>query len=441
MTITGYPDPALNATWDQTVGSASGAWYSLGTVHTEPGKTARVKMQRQGGTTATTPIADAVSWTEYGTQTKNPGDRDGWHSFALGSLVQQWVSNTAPNYGVMVKRVDEAATSVTGGLYYNASEATAGGETAARPNLVVTYDEPGVTLNPPSTVNASGPELTWSKYVDPATSDDDDLVEYQIFRGCRVLPGGACTSPVGDYFDRDNPNIQLVGTVAPDVLAWTDSDADPSATYNYWVVARTIADTENGKNGRAASNVQTVTTPREGRILRSFSGDLSDSTLSAAQPTTVLARPDGASTNTRYWMQVGNNHPTYGDERAVFEFDTAAIKQGTRVTDARVELFANYGSGTGTATLDLHGLTRDFVESQTTWNQATSTINWTTPGGDYDPAALSSLTADNNPQRLTFASTGLISKVQSWVANPGDNHGLLLKTRDETASQQLFSIT
>ncbi|MFK4088295.1 DNRLRE domain-containing protein, partial [Kribbella sp. NPDC020789] len=28
VTITGYPDPALNATWDQTVGSASGAWYS-----------------------------------------------------------------------------------------------------------------------------------------------------------------------------------------------------------------------------------------------------------------------------------------------------------------------------------------------------------------------------------------------------------------------------
>ncbi len=441
VAITGYPNPTLNATWDQTVGSPSGAWYSLGTVRTEPGRTARVKMQRQGGTTASTPIADAVSWTEYGTQTKNPGDRDLWHSFALGSLVQQWVNNSAPNYGVMVKRVDEAATSVTGGLNYSASEATYVGETAARPNLVVTYGEPGVTLNAPTTVHASGPELTWSKYVDPATKDDDDLVEYQIFRGCRELPGGACTAPVGDVFDRDNPNHQLVGTVAPDVLAWTDPDADPSATYNYWVVARTIADTANGKNGRAASNVQTVTTPREGRILRSFSGDISDSTLSAAQPTTVLARPDGGSTNTRYWMQVGNNHPTYGDERAVFEFDTAAIKQGTRVTDARVELFSNYGSGTGTATLDLHGLTRDFVESQTTWNQATSTINWTTPGGDYDATALSSLTANNNPQRLTFASAGLVSKVQSWVNNAGDNHGLLLKTRDEAASQQLFSLT
>jgi RHS repeat-associated protein len=440
-----------STTWDQTAGVVGGAqWYTLGTIHSRPGSTTQVKITRQPGTTATIPVADAMKWTKYSTATKQVGDRDGWHSYALGSYVQSWVNGQSPNYGVMLKAVDEnPATAPAGGLYYSASENTYGGETAARPNLTVTYGEPGVSLNPPSTVNASGAALTWSKYVDPTPADADDLVEYQIFRGCRALPASGCTTPVGDYFSNTSPAaLELVGTVPPDVTSFTDDSAKPSvagdpATYSYWVVARTVGD--GAANGKAASNVQTVTMPREGRILQSFGGDISDTTLSKTLPTTNVSRPDGGGTsNTRYWVQVGNNHPTYGAERGVFEFDTSSIKQGTKVTDARVELFSNYGSGSGRADFDLFGLNRDFVETEATWNQATSTINWTTAGGDYDPALLGSVHPDGNAQRLTFTSTGLLTKLQSWVDNPGDNHGLLLKTRDEApaaAGQQLVSIT
>ncbi|TCC16724.1 DNRLRE domain-containing protein [Kribbella sindirgiensis] len=440
--------------WNQTAGTpgpGGDLWYTLGTIHSRPGNTTQVKATRQQSPVALTiPIADAMKWTKYSTATKQAGDRDGWHSYGLGSYVQSWVSNPAQNFGVMLKAVDEApATAPAGGLYYSASEGTYGGETAARPNLVVTYDEPGVTLNPPSTINASGAELTWNKYIDPTPADDDDLVEYQIFRGCRDLPLDGCTTPVGDYFSTTSPSaVELVGTVAPEVTSFTDATAKPStateaATYSYWVVARTVGD--GTSNGKAASNVQTVTMPREGRVLQSFGGDISDTTLSKTKATENVSRPDGGTGNTRYWVQVGNNHPTYGVERGVFKFDTSAVKQGTKVTDARVELFSNYGSGAGSATLDLHGLTRDFVETEATWNQAASTINWTGPGGDYDPAVLTSLTSDNNPKRLTFTSTAqgsvLLPKIQSWVDNPGNNHGLLLKTHDETVQQQLFSIT
>ncbi|MFI7068568.1 DNRLRE domain-containing protein, partial [Kribbella sp. NPDC050124] len=367
------------------------------------------------------------------------------------------MSDPTHNFGVMLKAVDEnPATAPAGGLYYSASEGTYGGETAARPNLVITYDEPGVTLNPPSTVNADGAELTWGKYDDPTPADDDDLVEYQIFRGCRALPVEPCATPVGDYFSTTAPTaLTLVGTVPPEVRSFTDSDATPSsatepATYNYWVVARTVADVRKGENGRAASNVQTVTMPREGRILRSFSGDISDTTLSFQQPDANLSRPDGGGTpNTRYWVQVGNNHPTYGVERGVFAFDTRSIKQGTKVIDARVELFSNYGSGSGRADFDLYALTRPFKEDSATWNQSESTINWTTSGGDYDATKLmASVHPDGNAQRLTFAPNAddenFLTKVQSWVDNPGDNHGLLLRTRDEAAGatgQQLVSIT
>ncbi|MEV0794771.1 DNRLRE domain-containing protein [Kribbella sp. NPDC050459] len=455
VTITGDdPSAPLTTPWNQTTGSATGAWYSFGTVHTAPDKTARVRMVRDTSS-ATTPIADAVRWTRYSTQTKQPGQRDLWHSFALGTFVQSWVDTPASNNGVMLKLVDDVTAPPVGGLYYSASETAYGDETAARPNLVVTYDEPGVTLNAPTTIHASGPELTWSKYVDPTTSESDNLVEYQIFRGCQALPGGKCTNPVGEYFHNANPqDLTLVGTVAPDVTSWTDQSAKPSAvsannpdpaTYNYWVVARTVADQAKPQNGRAASNVQTVTMPREGRIVRSFSGDpvtgIPDTTLSSLKPDDNLPRPDGVAANTRFWMQVGNNHPTYGDERAVFKFDTAAVTQGTQVTDARVELFSNYGSGSGQADFDLHALTRDFAEDSATWKQAASTINWTAAGGDYDATTLASVRPDDNAQRLTFAKQELTDKIQAWVADPGANHGFLLKTRDEAASQQLLSIT
>jgi len=118
-----------STTWDQTAGVAGGAqWYTLGTIHSRPGSTTQVKATRQSGTTATIPVADAMKWTKYSTATKQAGDRDGWHSYGLGSYVQSWLNGSSPNYGVMLKAVDEnPATAPAGGLYYSASEDTYGG--------------------------------------------------------------------------------------------------------------------------------------------------------------------------------------------------------------------------------------------------------------------------------------------------------------------------
>ena len=451
-TVTGDTG-STTATVDQAAGASTGVWATLASAqHFAPDKTAQVKLVRQSGTTSTSPVADAVGFTEYGRQNKEAGQRDAWHSYAVGSLVQKWLGTTEPptdpipNYGFLLKATNDS-TGPVGGPYYQASEDVYGGETAARPNLVITYDEPGVTQNAPLVIHSSGPELTWSKYLDPTPQDDDNLVEYQIFRGCRALPNGACTNPVGDYYTTTNPeNLTRVGTVASDVTSWTDDTAKSSvssaandlATYNYWVVARTVADTQNGKDGRAASNVQTVTIPREGRAVRVFTGDISDTTVSGALQTSVLARPDGDSTNNRYWLQVGNSHPTYGDERAVLEFDTSAVKQAVKVTDARLELYETAGAGSVNANLDLYALTKDFGEATATWKTP-----WSTAGGDYDSSKLlATMSTNNGPKRLTFgATTNLTDKVQAWVNNPGDNHGFLLRTRNEAVSEQYLNIT
>lgn len=439
-TITGDTGSA-SASVNQTAATTDGWAQLVGAQHAAPDGTARVSIKRQAGTTATTPVADAIRWTEYATQTKEKEQNDTWHSFGVGSAVQSWIDDPSSNFGFLLKGTDDSSTGPVGGPIYETSEDLFGGETANRPKLVVTYAEPGVTLKAPTVIHADGPELSWSKYADPSPQGDDDLVGYQIFRGCRALPGSGCANPVGDYYATGNNAIKLVGSVDSDVTAWTDdsalsSTASEPATYNYWVVARTAEDVRNGQDGRAASNVQSVTTPRQGRIVRVFTGDISDTTLSAAAPNTALQRPDGSATNNRNWLEVGTGHPGYGDERALLEFDTSAIKQSVKVTGSRLELFEDGATGATATPVDLHALTRDFDESQATWNQAQSTIPWTRAGGDFDATVLATVSTDGQPKRVTFASNGLTGKVQSWVNTAGDNHGLLLKARDETVDQQ-----
>ncbi|MDF8265736.1 DNRLRE domain-containing protein [Luteipulveratus flavus] len=444
--VTGDAASSASVGVNQTTGATTGVWAQVAASQhfsADPAASALVKVTRQAGTTATAPAADAVRLTEYSRQVMPVSGRDAWHSYAVGSFVQGWVDNPASNFGFMLKAVDESATAAAGGATYQTSEDAYGGETVVRPNLVITYGEPGVELNAPTSIHASGPELSWTKYLDPTPADGDNVAEYQIFRGCRVLPAAACTAPSGDWFA--GSGAQLVGTVPADVTSWTDESATAStategATYVYWVVVRTADDVQSGRDGRASSNAMVVTTPREGRAVKVFTGDVSDTTLSSTQNGTVLSRPDGTASNAKYWVKVGNSSSTYGNTRALFEFDTLSIKQAVKVTDARVELWKGGGAGSGTPSYDMYALTRDFVEDQATWDSATTTIKWTTKGGDMEGAALASVTTDTDPTRLTFASAALTAKVQAWVNNLGDNHGFLLKTRDETLSQQTINI-
>lgn len=409
---------------NQTTGTSTGEWRNLVMSYPfKPAELARVRLTRQATSTTTNPAADAVRFTEFSKQTKAVNQRDAWHSFAVGSIVQNWVDAPSSNDGFMIKGEDETNAAAVGGPQYQVNEDVFGGETANRPQLVITYAQPGVTLNAPTVIHASGPELTWSAYVDPTTADGDDLVEYQIFR----------KSGTTQYFNPSDAGTTLVGTVASDTTSFTDTSATASsattpAVYSYWVVARTVEDTRNGQNGRAASNVQQVTTPREGRIVRVLTGDISDTTVSSTSPRANL----DAATNFsgRAWLQAGNANATYGNERALLKFDTSAIKPKVKVTEARLELFESSGGGTGSATFDLHALTAPFVENVVTWNTAPT----------YDPSAMASLTTSNAPKRLTFASSVVTSKVQSWVDASGNNFGFLLKARSETAVQQFLNL-
>ncbi|MDQ4114603.1 MAG: DNRLRE domain-containing protein [Actinomycetota bacterium] len=453
---------------DQTAGTAGTAqWRRISSQqHFAPGATARIRMTRQSGTTATAPMADAVRWIEYNRAFKPATQRDGTHTYGLGTMVKSWIDNPAANHGVMVKALDESATAPVGGPYYHSSDApyAAAAEGDTRPQLVVVLGQPGPVQDVPTTVHADGPELSWSSASDPSFAQEDDVAEYQIFRGCVSLPQAACTTPVGEDFTTEyarNGALKLVGTVPADTLQFRDdsavaSTATEKATYRYWVVARTVADTqapssggsaEEGRDGTAVGSPMTVQIPQEGRIARIFTasrvggpgGDVADTTLSAAKPTTNIPNPDSVTAGDRTWVQAGNNSATYGDERAVFGFDTSPINRRVKVTSTSFELWKSSGAGTA-STYDLHEMTSGFVENQATWQRASTAQDWT-DGGAYKATAVASASLNNDPDRVLFDTTALKSAVQGWVdGTAGAPNGFLLKIRDEAASTHRVSI-
>jgi len=408
---------------DQT-GTANGIWKTLGVHPFAAGTTGKVVL---GDVVGKSVIADAVRFTKWGATTKKRGISSVWNSFAVRNVVQDWVNGTQPNYGFMVKAVDEADKG-RGGPVYEASEYAYDNNRRDYnlPKLVVTFGRKGVDVSPPTTITATGAALTWPAYVDPSTATGDDIVEYQVHRSVyQTFTPLAAT---------------LVAPVGKTSLAYQDTTAVPTPTdetdplkrhFYYYMVAVKTADGQV-----IAGPTQGVLLPKAGRITKIFretsANQVPDTTLAAGQPTANVNVYDGDP-----YVSPGNNSSLYGDTRGLVKFaNLAGVPAGAQVVDAQLEMWNTY-LYPGTVTdgkVDVHKLTRAFDETTATWTKANSTTNWTTPGGDYDPTAESYFDGfTNDPE---WESWSVTNTVKSWLASPASNYGFLLKLRDEAVSTQ-----
>ncbi|NUT20964.1 MAG: DNRLRE domain-containing protein [Hamadaea sp.] len=412
-------------TVDQT-GAADGVWKTLGVHPFAAGTTGKVVL---GDVANKSVIADAVRFTKWGTTTKKRGISSVWNSFPVRNVVQDWVNGTQPNYGFMVKAVDEGDKG-RGGPVYEASEYAYDNNRRDYnlPKLVVTFGRPGVSVDTPTTITSTGAALTWPAYVDPTGSGStaDDIVEYQVHRSVyqTFVPSAAT----------------LVAPVGKTSLAYQDTTAIPTPTdetdplkrhFYYYMIAVKTADGQV-----VAGPTQGVLLPKAGRITKVYretaANQVPDTTLSAAQPTANVNSYAGDP-----YVSPGNNSSTYGDTRGLVRFtDLAGVPANANVVDAQLEMW-NTGLYPGDVTdgkVDVHRLTRAFDETTATWNSAASGTAWTTPGGDYDPTAESYFDGfTNDPE---WASWTVTNTVKSWLASPSTNYGFLLKMRDESVSTQ-----
>ncbi|GGM19757.1 DNRLRE domain-containing protein [Micromonospora yangpuensis] len=401
---------------NQTTGSGNGTWVSLGSYRFNAGTTHKVVL---GDVANKTVVADGVRLVKRATDTKGVDQVHTWHNFSVRSIVQGWLNAPQTNHGFMLKVRDESQ--VRGGPRYSGAENAYGGETDNFPTLLLTWGRPGVTLQLPTTIRATGAELAWSAYADPSPGADtpDDIVEYQVHR-----------STAQSFVPSDRT---LVAPVGKDRTSYSDTSGTPTpantagefgAPFYYMIVVRT-------RDGQLIpSPTEQVQLPKAGHIVRVLQGNSTDTTLTSKEPTTGHDVLDGGGL-----IQVGNNGVKFGTSRAVVKWPSmTGLPTGTRVLSAKVGLWGAYSEGDGGAKFQMHALTRDFNETTASWNSAATGTNWTTPGGDYTAtptATVNSIGVD--PRWQNWAATNL---VQGWIDNPTSNKGVLFRLTNESTPTQ-----
>jgi RHS repeat-associated protein len=402
---------------------SGGVWATLGTQNFAAGTAGKVVLG-DGPASATTRVeADAVQFTKPASVV-TPSVANAWDVYPVRNIVQSWLDGTSPNYGFVVKDANETTLN-QGGVRYEASQSAYNGETANYPQLVVTYGLPGVTLNPVTTINATGADLSWTPYTNPTTNPSDNLAQYMVYRS--VSP-----SLTPDASTLVSP-VPAGTTSFDDTTAPPTPPGDTSENTMYYMVA---VQTQDGTIIPGPTELAQL--PNAG-----FTEKIIDAsgatTLSQAQPDTNEQHLSGQP-----WLEVGNDNPTYGVTRTVVNYPSMAnvgIPGTATVTGAELKLWGWYNNnGDGSATYDVHALTQDFDPATATWNDASSGTPWTTAGGAFSPTVTGSVSGlTSAPSRLLWPVT---STVQGWVTTPSSEHGLLLKLFGETSTspqeQELF---
>lgn len=419
-TVTGQ-DGTATYTVDQTAGSG-GVWASLNggsQIDFAKGTAGKVVLGDTDASTAV--IADAVRWVNPASIVKNTGEYNQWHKFPVTDTVQQWLDGTATNHGFVLKATDES-TALTGGPRYEAGDGDYGGETSTIPRLTVTYGKVGTTLNSPTVIHGTGPELSWKAYSNTTGDSGLDIAEYQLHRSTQQAFTPSAATLVAPVDKAATSYTDTTATPTPDSSA---NEIDRS--YYYQLAVRT-------KSGELlGSPTRIVGVPKAGRTMRLIQGTsgVTDTTLSSAQPTTNQDAIQSFGVGQK-WLSVGNNSTTYGKTRAAMKFTTSDIPATATVLESRLFMWgAETTTGTNGAIYELRGLNRDFAETTATWNNANSTTAWTTPGGDHSATVSDTVAQVSEVGRHWWDATSL---TQGWIKTPTSNKGAMVRLKDESAT-------
>lgn len=369
-------------------------------------------------------IADAVRLVDPAQIVKGAGQYNQWHSFPVTDTVQQWVNGTTVNNGFVLQAKDDTLTGTPlGGPRYESGDGGYGGEDSTVPRLTVTYGKVGTALNSPTVVHGTGPELSWKAYSNTTGDPGLNISEYQLHRSTQqAFTPSAAT---------------LVAPVVKTATAYTDTTATPTPdssveeggrSYYYQIAVKTADGQLLGSPNRI------VGVPKAGRTMRLVQGTtagVTDSTLSSLQPTANQDTIPSAGAGQK-WLTVGNNSPTYGTTRAVMKFPTTDLPTTATVLESKLYMWgAETTTDTDGAVYELHGLTRDYAETTTTWNNATATTPWTTAGSDFSATVSDTVAQVSEVGRHWWDAT---SMMQGWIRTSTSNKGALIKLANETTA-------
>ncbi|MBK8701457.1 MAG: Ig-like domain-containing protein [Saprospiraceae bacterium] len=167
---------------------------------------------------------------------------------------------------------------------------------------------------------------------------------------------------------------------------------------------------------------------------------------------TVIATEDTylsqASSNTNYGScnRLYTGLSSSSRARSLIKFNLSTIASTTNIVSAKLVMTKTGGSNTSATSIGVHRVTNSWTENTgscsgssyrtPTWNKRTSTVNWTTSGGDYNATAESVTTVSSN----AVYEWDVTNLVKAWVNGTYTNNGLMLKRVTEgTINQKYFA--
>jgi hypothetical protein len=140
------------------------------------------------------------------------------------------------------------------------------------------------------------------------------------------------------------------------------------------------------------------------------------------------------------------NQSGFYASRSLIKFDLSTIDPaGAVVTGAYLRVYC--ASYSGAVTVTAHavttnwaagtGLCTDTTTTNASWNNSATGLAWTTPGGGGDFYAVK---ASDSVVMMTpgfYTLTLDKATVQSWITNPVQNFGIILKGSDESAYNEI----
>jgi len=120
---------------------------------------------------------------------------------------------------------------------------------------------------------------------------------------------------------------------------------------------------------------------------------------------------------------------------AIMKFDVSNVNKAL-LEDVKLQLYVEVKQSNG-VTLEAYKISKDWEEGtrsnwtgKSNWDYRTSSSSWIKAGGDYYPTLYGSKTVTD----LGFIQIDLPKAlIISWIDNPAENHGLLLKASDNSA--------
>ncbi|MDZ4404474.1 PQQ-dependent sugar dehydrogenase [Prosthecobacter sp.] len=178
------------------------------------------------------------------------------------------------------------------------------------------------------------------------------------------------------------------------------------------------------------------------KIVAAIPGASGTATLEPSKDNTMFAEVANNSNAQGQRIYAGNTASS-NPRRGLLAFDLTGLPSGTTTVDsASLQLTVEFGFGDPTP-MSLFRLNVDWGEGTSfanptggtgvaaTPNDATwthrffSTQTWTTPGGDYVPAATATTDVGTSGAR-TWSGVQLTADVQNWVGTPATNFGWIL---------------